>query len=103
MNSFHWITVGRISQAAETAIKANGGTVYLLSRTPSLIIVGLPCRYIPGGFTDILMSGQREIVIKVPSYGLHLIWRGQVKLPRDHMSHVSADQTELRLADEKQD
>jgi hypothetical protein len=49
------------------------------------------------------MSGQREILIKVPSHGLHLIWRGQVKLPRDHISHVSADQTELQLADEKQD
>ena len=101
MNSFHWIMVGRISQAAETAVKANGGIVHLLSSTPSLIIIGLPCRYIPGGFTDVVMSGQREILIKIPSHGLSLIWQGQVKLLRDHISHVSADQTELRLDDEK--
>ena len=100
--TFHWIAVGRISRAAEKAIRAAGGGVHVVSKEPSLMIIGLPCRRIPGGFIDLVMSGQKEILIKIPSHGLRFTWLSQVNI-RDHISHVSVDQTELRLADEKRD
>ncbi len=100
MSDFHWMTVGHVSQAAEVAIKAAGGTVvHLVRDSPSLVIVALPYRHRSEGFRDLYIGGQEEIFIKVPSLGLHLTWSSVTNRP-DHVGQISVDKTVLRMAEE---
>jgi len=100
MPHFHWMTVGHVSQAAETAINTAGGTVvHLVRDSPSLVIVALPYRRISEGFRDLYIGGREEIFIKVPSLGLHLTWSSEVD-GQDHVGQVSVDKTVLRTAEE---
>lgn len=100
MPNFHWMTVGHISQAAETAIKAAGGiVVHLVRSSPSLVIVALPYQRISEGLRDLYIGGQEEIFIKVLSLGLHLTWSSELGRP-DHVGQISVDKTVLRMVEE---
>jgi len=100
MPDFHWMTGGHVSQAAESAIKAAGGTVvHLVRDSPSLVIVAVPYRHISEGFRDLYIGGQEEIFIKVLSFGLHLAWSSEVDR-LDHVGQVSVDRTVLRTVEE---
>src|SRR5258708_17213036 len=99
MPDLHWMTVGHVSQAAETAIKTVGGTVvHLVRDSPSLVIVALPYQRISEGFRDLYIGGQEEICIKIPSLGLHLMWSSEGDR-QDHVGQISVDKTELRTGE----